>query len=342
MTVLTQSTLSMLELYKGLDAHGRYIDVIETMNNTSQNIMDDWVWMQCNGRTKHTRSIRTGLPTVAWTSLYEGIPQSKSQKQAVDDTTGMVEALSSVDTRLLKLYAGESTAIRSAEGRAFVEAMAQELVTALFYYDPATNAKYPKGLGARFNVKSTSGAGNQIVDAGGVGSDNTSIWFVEWGYDGLSVIYPEGTVGGIQRENKGQQRVVDGNGNPYYVEEEYIGCNVGFSLGDWQRVVRIANIDVSDMQAGSVKLYNYMRQAYWKLKSRRTNSVMDQTSPGRVAIYANRDVLQALDALSTNSGSTDSFIRLNVGEIQGQEVMMYRGMPLRETDAILSTETRVV
>mgnify|MGYP000845411090 CR=1 FL=1 len=342
MATLTQSTLSMIDQYKQVDGKGRLIDVIEVMNNTSQNIMDDWVWMQCNSGTKHTRSIRTGLPSVAWGMLYSGIAQSKSTKQTVDDTTGFVEALSSVDKRQLDLYAGNEVAIRSAEGRSFMEAMSQELVSALFYHNSDADPKKPKGLGARFGVKATSGAGNQIVDAGGSGSDNTSIWFVEWGYDGLSVIYPEGTTGGITRENKGEQRVLDGSGNPYFVEEELFRCHAGFSLGDWQRIVRIANVDVSDIRAGSVDLYSYMRKAYWKMKSRRTGKVADQTSPGRVAIYCNRDVLEALDGLATNDGTTDNFTRLKVGEIEGKEVMTYRGIPLRETDALLNTEARVV
>lgn len=342
MATLTQSTQSMIDAYKSVDGMGRYIDVIEVLNDTSQNILDDWSWMECNSGTKHTRSIRTGLPSVAWGALYAGIPQSKAAKQTVDDTTGFVEGLSQVDTRQLKLYADKKAAIRQSEARAFIEAMAQEVVTALFYHDPASNPKYPKGLGARFGALATSGAGAQIVDAGGTGSDNTSIWIVEWGYDGLSAIYPSGTTAGIQRENKGEQPVTDGLGNRYYVEEELISCHLGFTLGDWQRVSRVANIDVSNMKAGSVQIYDFLREAYFKLKSRRARKIMDQKAPGRLAIYCNRDVLQALDALATNAGASDSFIRLGWGEIEGKEVLTYRGIPIRETDAILNTEARIV
>lgn len=341
MATLTQSTQSMIDQYKNVDGMGRYIDVIETLNDTSQNILDDWSWMECNSGTKHTRSIRTGLPSVSWGMLYAGIPQSKSAKQTVDDTTGFVEGLSQVDTRQLDLYADNRSAIRSAEGRTFVESMAQELMTAMFYHDPASNPKYPKGLGARFGAISTSGAGAQIIDAGGTGSDNTSIWIIEWGFDGMSVIYPKGTPSGIQRENMGRQRVLDASGNPYYVEEELFRTHVGFSIGDWQRVAVVRNIDVSDMQAGSVDLYGFLRKAYYKLKSRRVTKIMDQSSPGRLAIYCNRDVLEALDALATNQGTTDNLTRLRWGEIQGQEVLTYRGIPIRETDAILNTESQV-
>jgi len=341
MATLTQSTQSMIDHYKSLDGMGRYINTIEVLNDTSQGILDDWVWMECNSGTKHIRSIRTGLPSLAWGMLYQGIPQSKSAKQQVTDTTGFVEGLSPVDERQLDLYADNKNALRQEEGNTFLEAMAQELMTAMFYHDPDSNPKYPMGLGARFGQLGTSGAANQVIDAGGSGSDNTSIWFVEHGYSGLSVIYPKGTPAGMQRKNRGSQMVTDANGDPYFVEMEEFRTHVGFSIGDWQRVVRIANIDVSDMQAGSVDLYKWMRKGYYKLKNRRVSKVMNQESPGRVSIYCNRDVLEALDALGTNDGASDSFIRLRPQEIQGREVMTYRGMPIRETDAILNTEAEV-
>ena len=45
MAPLNQSTQSMIDQYKSVDGNGKYIDVIETMNDTSQHIMDDWSWM---------------------------------------------------------------------------------------------------------------------------------------------------------------------------------------------------------------------------------------------------------------------------------------------------------
>ena len=82
-----------------------------------------------------------------------------------------------------------------------------------------------------------------------------------------------------------------------------------------------------------------MRQAYYKLQSRMRRG---DAAGGRQAIYCNRDVLEALDGLATNGGSSDNFVRLKPMEIEGQEVMTYRGIPIRETDAILNTESEVV
>lgn len=340
MATLTQTHLSLLDDMKRAGKDGAY-NIIEMLNDTSQDILMDFMYMECNDGTKNTHTIRTGLPSVSWGALYEGIPQSKSDAQQVDDTTGFVEALSKVDTRMLDI-AKDKNSLRASESRPFVESMAQELVTALFYHNSATNVRLPKGLGARFGVLANSGAGNQIVDAGGTGSDNTSIWLVEWSDQGVCALYPQGTNAGIKQEDKGEQRVTDANGDPYYVVEELIRAHLGFAVKDWRRISRVANIDLSDLQAGNVDIYGFLRKAYYKLHQRRVSKVRDQGATSNLVMYANTDILEALDAEGSNSASGDNFARLRPIEIQGKEIMSYRGIPIRETDALLNTEARVV
>ena len=121
----------------------------------------------------------------------------------------------------------------------------------------------------------------------------------------------------------------------YDVHREKFTWDLGLTVRDWRYVSRVANIDVSDMQGGSVDLYEFLRKAYYKLYQRRV-------AGGNAAIYCNTDVLESLDALATNNGTTDNFVRLTRTEVQGQEVLSYRGIPIREVDALLNTEARVV
>lgn len=341
MATLTQSFLTLADVYKRTEGKEGIADIIEILNDTSQDVMTDWVMQECNDGTKHIHTIRTQLPSVSWGALYEGITQSKSGTQQVADTTGFVEAMATVDKRVLDLAGPNRLQVRASESTPFLESMAQEAVTALFYHNSDTDARKPKGLSARLGAIATSGAGNQIVDGGGSGSDNMSIWFVTWGEHDVCALYPKGTSGGITQEDKGEQRVLDASGNPYYVEEELFRMHLGFAVKDWRNVSRIANIDVSDLRAGSVDLYALMRKAYYKLHRRRQTKVADQKSFGRTVIYANRDALEALDGLAVNQGSSDNFTRLRPMEVEGKEVMSYRGIPIRETDALLNTESEV-
>lgn len=332
MATLGNSFIDLIDIYKLQDGMGQFNPVIEMLMEMNP-ILEDAIAVECNKGTTHLHTVRTGLPTVTWGKLYAGIPNSKGKTAQVEDSTGFVEGLSTVDKRLLDLSTNEG-AVRLSEAQAFLEAMSNEVGSKVFYGNSASDPEEFMGLAPRFNDKSAANGG-QIIDAGGTGSDNTSIWFVTWGDNQCNLLYPKGTQAGVQREDMGEQRVTDGGGNAYYAKEEKFTWHVGMAVKDWRYVSRIANIDVSDMAGGSVALYDFMRKAYYKLQNRRV-------AGGKMAIYCNRDVLEALDALATNAGASDSFIRLKTTEIEGKEVTTYRDIPIRESDALINAEARVV
>ncbi len=331
MATIGDSFVDLIDIYKQQDGMGQYVEIIEMLNEMNP-VTEDAMAVECNKGTTHLHTVRSGLPSLAWGKLYKGIPQSKSGKTQVEDTTGFVEGLSTIDTRILKISKNEG-AVRLAEARSFLEAMKQEIASKIFYGNTASDPEEFMGLAPRFNDLSAPN-GNQIISAAGVGPDNTSVWFVGWGDDQCQLLYPQGTMAGVQREDKNEQRVLDENNNPYYVKEELFTWHIGLAVKDWRYVSRIANIDVSLMQAGSVELYDFMRKAYYKLQQRRIPG-------GKLAIYCNRDVLEALDALATNAGNTDNFQRLTRKDVEGEEVLSYRGIPIRETDALLNNEAVV-
>ena len=323
----------IIDSMKSKDPDGTMADVIEMLMKKNP-MLEDAYAIQCNNGTTHRHTIRTGLPTVAWGKLYKGITQSKSTKAQVDDTTGFVEGLSTIDKRVLKLEPNPGAA-RLQEADAFLEAIAQEVQTKMLYANSNSAPEEFMGLAPRFN-DTTAKNGNQIIDGGGASTDNTSVWMITWGPSQVCTLYPKGTQAGVEREDKGEQRVLDSDGNPYYVMEEMFTQNIGIGVKDWRYVVRIANIDVSNLKAGSVDMYTLLRKAFYQHEGRRTSD-----SRSRTVIYMNSDVLEALDALATNAGASDNFVRLKTKEIQGEEVNDYRGFTIRETDAILNTEAEV-
>jgi len=331
MATLGDKFVDLIDIYKMQDGRGQFNPIIEMLMEMNP-ILEDAIAVECNKGTTHLHTVRTGLPPVTWGRLYQGIPNGKGRTAQVEDTTGFVESLSTIDERVLKLSTNEG-AVRLSQASAFLESMNQEVASKLFYGNTASDPEEFMGFAPRFNDLTASNQ-NQIIDAGGVGADNTSIWFVTWGDQQCQLLYPRGTQAGVEREDMGMQRVTDSEGNAYYAKEEKFTWHVGLAVKDWRYVSRIANIDVSEMQAGNVQIYNFMRNAYYKLQSRRV-------AGGTQAIYCNREVLESLDALATNAGASDSFVRLKPMEIEGQEIMTYRGIPIRETDAILNNEAVV-
>nr|WP_231635541.1 hypothetical protein [Novosphingobium sp. ST904] len=120
--------------------------------------------------------------------------------------------------------------------------------------------------------------------------------------------------------------------------------HAGITVKDWRYNVRIANIDVSDVIAGTVSINSLLRKGYYKLHGRRAYKMEreGQVSPGRTAIYMNKTLIEALDGEATNSRpGVDNFVRLKPMELFGEEVESWRGMPIREDDALINAETLV-
>lgn len=342
MATIGNSFPNLIDHFKATDKNGNYIDVIEALTNLNPLMQDAYV-EEANQGFKHTSVIRTSLPTPTWGKLYQGIPQTKSTKEQVEDATGFVESLSTVDMRL-DIYRTNPARARADEAAAHMEAMAQDVQANFFYSDTATTPERFKGLAARYNTLVGNANGvKQVVDAGGAGSDNTSIWFVTWGRGKTSLFYPKGSKAGIVRKDMGTQRTLDDLNNPYYVEEEYFRQDIGVAVGDWRYNSRIANIDVSDMIAGSVDIYALLRRGYYRMQGRRTpqqqsNALNPLMGSYKTVIYANSTVIEALDVQSTN----DNKLELRPSELEGKEIKTWRGIPIRETDAIINAESRVV
>jgi hypothetical protein len=333
MSTIGNTYLTLADVFKRTDADKQIAAVIELLAQDNP-ILADMIVKEANDGTTHLTTVRTGIPEGTWRMLYQGVQPTKSTTAQVRDATGMIEAWSEIDEKLVRMTQ-DSAGLRLSEAQAFLEGLNQGVATSMFYGDQATSPAKFTGLAPRFNKLANSGSGAQIVDAGGTGSDNTSIWFVVWGENTVHGLYPKGSKAGITREDKGVQTKTNPDGSVLDVVREKFQWDIGLSVRDYRYVSRIANIDVSDVQAGTLNLYNFMRKAYYKLKQRRVMG-------GRAAIYLNTDMLEALDALATNNGTTDNFVRLTRKEIEGEEVLTYRGIPLRESDALLNTEARVV
>lgn len=334
----------LIDMHKA-SAAGTVIELLRQNNP----VLEDAIATQCNMAAIHRHSIRTGYPTATWGRLYKGVPASKATMQQVDDTTGFLEARSEIDTRLLKLSPDPAKA-RLVDSQPFLEAMNQEMASNIFYGNTATSPEKFKGLAARFNVYNTNpvdpskpNIANQVIHGGGSGDDNTSIWFVTWADHATSLLYPQGTKAGVEIMDKGEEPVKDTDGNTYYAKVTQFEWHIGMFVKDFRYNARIANIDVSDAMAGTVDLWALMRKAYYRLYQ--VYGIGAQG--GRTVIYMNRQMLEILDAQSSdrsliNGGGTYNYTAPGLRRefIEGREVTSYRGIPIRMTDAILNNEEK--
>ena len=307
--------------------------IIEMLEQTNE-VLDDMTWQMANDGTNHKTTVRSGLPTVAWRMLNYGVPPSKSRTVQVKDSCGMLEGYSEIDKALADLN-GNTASFRLSEDQGFLQSMNNDLATALVYGNIETDPEQIMGLAPRYDDLSAENAEN-IIDGGGTGSDNTSIWFVIWSPNICHGIFPNGSKAGLQQKDLGEVTLEDADGGYYQGYRSHYKWDCGLTLRDWRGVSRIANIDVSDLSDAGETGYdganipNLMIKAYHKIRKRR--------KMGRAAIYCNETVMTALDLIASNRSNT--WFTTSDG-IDGMPILKFRGIPIRECDAILDTEAIV-
>lgn len=338
MATLSTSALTLADWAKRIDPDGKVPTIAELLSQSNE-ILEDCVFMEGNLPTGHRSVIRTGLPTVYWRAINQGIPTSKSTTAQVDEACGMLEAYSEVDKDLAELN-GNTGQFRLSEDTAFLEAMNQTQAQTLFYGNPGTDAKQFLGLATRYSSTS-AGNGQNILSAGGAGSDNTSIYLVVWGENTVFCPFPKGSKAGLNHEDLGLNTVWDSAGARYQAYRTHYQWKNGLVVKDWRYVVRIANIDVSDLMAQTGTQAATAATAIIKLMARALYRIPNMAM-GRAAFYMNRTVHSGLALAAMDKSQYVLKIEQGLSQFgTPNSYLSFLGVPLRRVDQLLNTEAAV-
>ena len=353
MATLASNALTYADWAKRVGENYKIAMIIEMLSQTNE-IMTDMLVMEGNLPTGNKSIVRTGLPTGTWRLLNAGIQPTKSTTAPIIDTCGNLEAESSLDVDVAKL-AGDQEAFRLSESMSFLEGMTQQMASTVIYGSTAVNPERFTGLAPRYNSVSTATAlsASNVIDMGGTGSDNTSIWIVTWSEKTTCGIFPKGASAvGLQHTDMGKQRVQDINqtfatGAYFWAWVDHFKWELGLQVRDWRYNVRLCNIDVSDLATvNAANIINGLIRGLNRLPTTAVGTTAVQTSDapsisgamGRTVIYVNRTIRTYLELQVENKTN----IWLQLKEYDGQVVLTFRGVPIRTVDAILNTEARIV
>jgi hypothetical protein len=298
-TLGTSGKVTLLDVAKSLDPNGSTADVAELLSQTNEILMD-MPFYEGNLPTGHESTVRTGLPTAIWRQMYQGVPASKTARAKVVDACGNLEARSEVDKDVAELN-GNVSKFRLSEADGFIEAMNQTMAQAVIYGNQAVNPERFNGLAPRFSAISGADNAQNIIDAGGSGSDNTSVWLVVWGAKSVFGTYPKASKAGLFHEDLGIIDAFDANNNRYRAYADRWQWRNGLVVKDWRYIVRICNVDVSDLvgqvttqaTAASTLLLKLMIRAMARIP------FMGKGTP---VFYANRTVKEMLSILAMDKG----------------------------------------
>lgn len=304
-------------------------------------MLKDIPYTQMNEGTIHKESIRSFLPRPVYRKANQAIAAQKSGIEERTFSAAHFESRSQMDAKVAERGGKERVGInRWNQAQGHIQGMANEHANLAIYGSPAGEGNKDVGfMDIYYTVNSAVETSKQVVDAGGTGSDNTSILMVNWGPQSIFGVYPAGTQAGLKRTDYSaggklvQLQGLDAAGNTgtFYGYDEIFELDHGLVVKDWRQASRIANIDVSNLIANTsaADLIDLLITASYKLDD-----------PMGAIIYLNRTVhailhKQARAEVSTGGGLTF----MNYG---GEQVLSFNGMPIRIADSILNSEARVI
>lgn len=335
MSVLATTHPTLLDVANRADPDGKIAKVVEILNTTNE-ILEDMVWVEGNLPTGHKTTVRTGIPAPTWRKLNYGVLPTKSTSATVTDTCGNLEAYAEVDKDLADLN-GNAEAWRLSEDKAFIEGMNQEMASTLFYGNDLIDEAEFTGLAPRYNTTSAASGDNIVLQPGTDGNDNSSIWLVVWSPETVHGIYPKGMPAGLQVTDKGQVTLDSAPGGPAGGRMEAYRTHYkwacGLTVRDWRYVVRIQynQEDLTKDASTGPDLIDLLTEAVERLPQ-------GGASMGRPAFYMNR---RTRTFLRKQIKSAVSMSTLTMDTVAGKRVLAFDDIPVRRCDALLATETAI-
>ena len=324
-----KSTNPTLADWKAALGPDNTIGVLINMLEGTNEILEDLTVIEGNEPTGHLMNVAQGLPPVVWKRLYQRTTPGKGKRVQVRETAGWMEAYNEISAKLVQLN-GNGAAFRMQESMLQIEAMSQSLASHLFYGNPDAAPEQIMGLSARYSLSSANN-GRNILKGGGSGSDNRSIWLVNWGPNALFCFTPKGIPAGLQARDLGEvtSETSDGLMQVYRMHFEW---DIGMGLADWRYCVRICNIDFSaltDDGSSGANLPNLMAKAIRKTPRKKMT---------RPAFYMSGELIGYLESQLSSAVKESTLRREEVG---GVMTTTFQGIPLRQVDELEVDEATV-
>lgn len=321
--------LTLLDQAKRTDPDGNTAMIVELLEKQND-ILQDAVSIEGNGPTHHRTTVRTGLPEAEWRRLNYGVGRSKSRTAQVDDGYGMLETYAETDVSVVDL-AADPAAFRFSEEGPFRTSMNIEMSDTIWYGNTDTNPERFLGLTQRYNNYVAAEAPNAaniipIELTANAGASPLSIWFLTWSPQTLFLSFPKGGKAGLTVSDKGQQTINDGASGQFEAYRTHYKWDIGLVLRDWRYTVRMPNINVTRLAAGTTSADTFLDKVidgYYQI---------EDPSVGMTALYMNRTMMAWFHKLAMQRTNT----RVSIDEFDGKRILNFLGIPIRRSDSLVA------
>jgi hypothetical protein len=315
------------------------LDVAEVLNETNE-VIEDAIVQVSTDMTSHVFARRTALPAVSWVKLGNGWNATTGLLNQVREQIGQLKARFLAPQDIMDIQPNPAK-YRMQQERAYIESMGQELSNTLFgnfssgTLSPTTEPPEEfAGFQRRYASLGTTDTNFVINNGNTTGSDNTSVWFIQWGAGKTYLISPRNAPGGLSKMDKGLTLVSGDNSvasttatmnnptNQLWAFITEFAWRVGLAVEDLRTVKRLANID---SVAGST--FTLDEDKIIQIKN-------NFKSRDMVSMYMNETVFTQLEILAKDKVN----VHWSENNPFGRPQLFFQNMPVRRSDAISNEE----
>lgn len=278
-----------------------------------QPLFDQAPMLPCNDGTRNITQVITEYPHLTSRGYNEGSDPGKFAASMRVDTCGMFAGYSVIDAKMLAQN-GDSARFRAMRDDVHIRGYAHDIATRIFQGSTKKDPKAFDGFGVRYKA-----IGDQVIDAGGTGTNLTDIWLINWDKAFCHLIHPDKGLAGLQTFDRGEGDVYDANGKRFRGYVTDFEWDLGLAIEDTAQVIRIANVDVDALKANpaSTNLLRLLIEA---------NERLPEGAGSQAAFYMPQSVRTALRLQMLDKAN----VQLTLETIAGRQVAAYDGVPIHK------------
>lgn len=346
MAIRNANVPSLIDVVAGQNPDGSAAKIAEVLMK-SHPMQDDMAWKVGNLESGDRVHVRSKNATATWRRINEGILPSKGGTRSQDETAALLESRGQVD-REAAILSGNPAVFREKQGIPHINGMHDEFGETLIYGNEFFNDTEFTGFMPRFNEL----ANEQVISAGGTGTNLRSILLVGWSEETVTGIVPKGTSAGLNHfdttANKDPgsdgfpvgDEVDDGSGTgkTYLAYRDRWLWRCGIAIPDPRYVVRIANIDLDTLKNNPADGGAYLEHLLVDAVER-FGAGSDPFGNVNASFYAPRELSGWVRHQQVQAKNNSNFGAMEYG---GKKFTAFDGIPFRRMDVMNVDEQRVV
>lgn len=326
--------------------HGQFGDVIPIVNTLAKAtpIVSRGYWEQSNMPNGQLTARVTGRPTASIRRANQAIAPSKSTFDQVTEVMTEYASLAKIDPAVLKGFKNKmQERARLISNHPIV--LSELLETDLIYGATADGNGEFDGF---FSHPELSALGDQCLSAGGTGGGSVyaSIILAYWGSNTCKIIYPPGTLAGVQHEDHGCPLTPATTGtasSEIPMWKDWFQITAGLSIPNPLSVVRCANIVTADVKgvSGTQEKTDYTTNLVYRTAEMMDRVREDVKAQGSPMWIFPRSVMSGLNIQVLAHTFSNVFSRGQMDENGKQRPSTWYGIPVAVSDQMTYTEAEV-